>query len=290
MHTQRDRGLNHSWVLCAFILGAAAHVGCTSGTDVQCEIDDNCDRLAGGECTMSAGGNSWCTYDDSTCESGRRWSDLDVGDGLSGTCVGGDGADAAVADAGISVDGPSDALTVDAFIADADPMAPDATLDATPAHDATPIIAWDIVYIDEFSIGAPLDMSGVARIINVGDAPLDLSTLEVTDVSHDNPDQGLSAYVELETSPIEVTVPPVQAAGLANAEAAPFIGPLIVEPSADSTTDLLHVVAAQDGGGASYTLSATVRLEGLDASLSILVTNGAGGSEQPESAERVSAQ
>lgn len=55
--------------------------------DVQCETDEHCNRSAGGTCNTAPSGNSWCTYLDAECESGRRWSDLDVGDGLSGECV-----------------------------------------------------------------------------------------------------------------------------------------------------------------------------------------------------------
>ena len=63
-----------------------------------------------------ATGNQWCTYPDATCPSGRRWSDFDTGDGLSGLCVGGGTNPDAGADAGeppdATVDTTAPTLTV----------------------------------------------------------------------------------------------------------------------------------------------------------------------------------
>lgn len=62
--------------------------GCLSPANVQCIENANCNRFTGGICTMNAlTRNQWCTYPDPNCAGGRRWSDLSVGDGVSGTCV-----------------------------------------------------------------------------------------------------------------------------------------------------------------------------------------------------------
>jgi len=55
--------------------------------DVQCELDNNCDRFVGGICHVAPSGNQWCAYPDPACPSGYRYSDLDVGDGVSDQCV-----------------------------------------------------------------------------------------------------------------------------------------------------------------------------------------------------------
>lgn len=60
---------------------------------MQCEQDSNCNLSGGGVCTLnSVTGNSWCAYPDPECASGFRFSDLDVGDGVGGVCVPGDGS------------------------------------------------------------------------------------------------------------------------------------------------------------------------------------------------------
>ena len=56
--------------------------------DVQCVENSNCNRFPGGLCHRnSATGNKWCKYPDFGCSSGYRYSDLDVGDDVSATCV-----------------------------------------------------------------------------------------------------------------------------------------------------------------------------------------------------------
>ena len=75
--------------------------GCDHRANVQCLENPNCDLTAGGVCAMAPTGNHWCAYRDATCPGGYRFSDQDVGDGLSGMCV-------APADAG--VDAPPDVI------------------------------------------------------------------------------------------------------------------------------------------------------------------------------------
>lgn len=76
-----------------------ALTGCPNRQNVPCGDNSNCDLAAGGTCLAGPSSNRWCAYPDSECPGGLRYSDFDVGDGVGGQCVGGDG------DAG--VDGPS---------------------------------------------------------------------------------------------------------------------------------------------------------------------------------------
>ncbi len=55
--------------------------------DVQCLEDANCNRFTDGVCRSAASGNRWCSYPDAVCPSGYRYSDLDVGDEVSGACT-----------------------------------------------------------------------------------------------------------------------------------------------------------------------------------------------------------
>jgi hypothetical protein len=66
----------------AFIAGA-----CGGRANVQCEQDPNCDLSGGGRCLMASTGNKWCAYPDPQCPSGYRYTDQDIGDGLSGICT-----------------------------------------------------------------------------------------------------------------------------------------------------------------------------------------------------------
>ncbi|HEX4420354.1 MAG TPA: SUMF1/EgtB/PvdO family nonheme iron enzyme [Kofleriaceae bacterium] len=61
-------------------------VACDYRLDVQCVQDSNCDLSSGGACTTAATGNHWCAYPDMNCSSGYRFSNEDVGDGVSGSC------------------------------------------------------------------------------------------------------------------------------------------------------------------------------------------------------------
>lgn len=102
-------------------MALAAACGSESGP-IECETNSNCNLHPGGECTVNPSTNKrWCTYEDATCTSGRRWSDLDVGDGVSGTCV-----DDELPDAGVDamVDAAVTDAGVDADMNDAMPMRP----------------------------------------------------------------------------------------------------------------------------------------------------------------------
>ena len=67
------------------ILGSAT--ACGSRLNVQCETDPNCNLTPSGICAAAPSGNHWCAYPDPNCPGGYRYSDVDVGDGVAGTCV-----------------------------------------------------------------------------------------------------------------------------------------------------------------------------------------------------------
>jgi Bacterial Ig-like domain len=71
-----------------FVVVAATVVACKPACTVQCLDDSNCDLAAGGACLANpTTRHRWCGYPATDCPSGVRWSDLDVGDGVSGRCV-----------------------------------------------------------------------------------------------------------------------------------------------------------------------------------------------------------
>jgi Tol biopolymer transport system component len=94
---------------------AAVTLGCfaCSGDSptVQCGQESDCNLSAGGLCSINEDtGHTWCTYADSACPAGRRWSEFGTGDGLAGQCV--DTSDAGIPDA--APDAPPDAALIDA--------------------------------------------------------------------------------------------------------------------------------------------------------------------------------
>ena len=74
------------WLLVVFF--ALLTAGCPARKDVPCSEDGSCDLSPGGACLAGPSSNAWCAYPDSSCPSGFRYSDFDVGDGVSGKCVG----------------------------------------------------------------------------------------------------------------------------------------------------------------------------------------------------------
>jgi len=69
---------------------------CKSSSAVECTGNGDCDLSSGGVCLTAATGNEWCAYPDPGCPDGYRYSDVNTGDGLSGTCVPADGPPASV--------------------------------------------------------------------------------------------------------------------------------------------------------------------------------------------------
>jgi Tol biopolymer transport system component len=72
----------------ARVIALIALAGCPARQDVECVDDTSCDLVSQGACIVNpATGHDWCSYPDDDCASGSRWSELDVGDGLAGTCA-----------------------------------------------------------------------------------------------------------------------------------------------------------------------------------------------------------
>ncbi len=99
------------------LLALTTLCGCPSGNPVECRDQTSCDLGGGGVCIAASTGNQWCAYPDSNCPGGLRFSDYQIGDGLSGQCVEPtDVVDAGQDDGGIDglpgVDGPDAANPV----------------------------------------------------------------------------------------------------------------------------------------------------------------------------------
>jgi hypothetical protein len=153
----------------------------------------------------------------------------------------------------------SDATTSDAVAPDAE--APDASL-----------LAWDIAYVNELTTSDEYDLSFLARVVNTGPVPFDLSGLEVTSVEHDGP-AGVTFDVRLATSPLIVSVPAGTAVGKVTEE--PMFAALITEPVADDTVDLLRFVTTGLSSG-DPPLHATIVLRGGGLAAPLNVTTNVG--------------
>src|SRR5690606_17928407 len=79
----RSRASMHRFAALTILVG----FGCSSRQNVPCNDDTNCDLASGGMCLAVQSGNRWCAYPDTSCAGGFRYSDFDVGDGVSGECV-----------------------------------------------------------------------------------------------------------------------------------------------------------------------------------------------------------
>lgn len=91
------RGHGEVWMRALFVT-LLVLAGCANRQNVPCNENSNCSLATGGTC-VAGPSDSWCAYPDPSCPSGYRFSDFDVGDGVSGQCVGQVGVDAGVGDA-----------------------------------------------------------------------------------------------------------------------------------------------------------------------------------------------
>lgn len=71
----------------ALLFSTSVTMCCDSHPDIQCEMISDCNLHFGGQCTAAPTGHQWCSYPDPSCPSGMRYSDQQVGDGVSGQCV-----------------------------------------------------------------------------------------------------------------------------------------------------------------------------------------------------------
>ena len=74
-------------------------LACGGHAALQCEQNVSCDLAGGGMCLDPGTGKQWCAYPDASCPSGYRYSNVQVGDGVSGSCVAGE------QDAGVDASG-----------------------------------------------------------------------------------------------------------------------------------------------------------------------------------------
>lgn len=167
------------------VLGVLAAAGCGGGNkNVECKIHADCNLSPGGSCDIYAmTGNRWCSYPDAECPSDRRWSDFEVGDGLSGACqdeeiadVDAGSPDAATPDGMMAADaGVTDAAAIDAAVNDA------AVNDAPPAVDGG-------ISCDEKILFARDDGTKTVRTINpngTSDVAVFTGAAAAFDWSHD---------------------------------------------------------------------------------------------------------
>lgn len=78
---------------------AVALTACFTRRDfIECEDQTSCGLAVGGQCLVNPStGHQFCAYPDADCPDGFRWSDYDVEETISGTCVEpGSGADGGV--------------------------------------------------------------------------------------------------------------------------------------------------------------------------------------------------
>ena len=79
------RPLRFASLFAALGLGACPH---DSPPFIECGNDTHCGLAAGGHCLPNpATGHKFCQYPDTACPGGFRWSDYDVEESISGTCV-----------------------------------------------------------------------------------------------------------------------------------------------------------------------------------------------------------
>ena len=107
------------------MVSAVALTACINHVNVQCAQNSDCNQYDRGVCSRAAGTpHQWCAYPDPNCgPDGLRYSTVEVGDGVSGTCV-----LSTIQDAGIDIDASVDGAT-------------DAAADAAPAQPSTSCIA-----------------------------------------------------------------------------------------------------------------------------------------------------
>jgi len=115
-------------ILLVVVVSLAA---CGGRANVQCEQDANCDLNGGGVCALASTGGRWCSYPDTDCPSGYRYSNHQVADGISGICVpdtsippnADAGVDGVSIDVAVGVDASVDA-SVDGSSIDSGPTSP----------------------------------------------------------------------------------------------------------------------------------------------------------------------
>ncbi|MBK7078178.1 MAG: hypothetical protein IPH44_38525 [Myxococcales bacterium] len=139
---------------------------------------------------------------------------------------------------------------------------------ATIAACGEPTPAYDVVYAKEwkFSVAGPVD--GFALVVNTGKAPLSLASLTVKSVTDDH----ATATVRITASPATSSLAPGTAGGKLSGLADTLFAPMAPEPRGDASTSYLAIeVADAPPGTYDINAKATIRLDGVDATLTMLI-------------------
>jgi TolB protein len=76
------------YLVVPLVVALAVSCGGSDPAFIECRDDQSCDRFDGGRCVLNPdSGHKFCAYPDAVCETGMRWSDLDVEEAISGMCV-----------------------------------------------------------------------------------------------------------------------------------------------------------------------------------------------------------
>ena len=139
---------------------------------------------------------------------------------------------------------------------------------AAVAACSEPTPAYDVVYAKEwkFSVAGPVD--GFVLVVNTGKAPLSLASLTVKSVTDDHP----TASVRISASPSTATLAPGTAGGKLSGISDGLFLPVAPEPRADAGASYLAIeVADAPPGTYDIDAEATIRLDGVDATLPMLI-------------------
>ncbi len=213
---------------------------------IECILSSHCDRAPGGECVRASTGKQWCAYADSSCASGLRHDELDVGDGLAGLCVVDESADGGM-DASVA-DGQ-----VDAYVYPPEPP------------DAGAVPTFDVAFLYQIPAPATYTFSGFLRIHNTGTLAIDMSTLEIVSATSVGAN---SVVAEIATPPLTGRLEPGQAGGWLSELATGHVDQVLTTPVTDDV-NYLRIHYDNYDWTAGVPLDIRLRLEGHEFVLSI---------------------
>jgi hypothetical protein len=177
---------------------------------IECREDSHCGLAEGGHCMANpVTGHKFCAYPDPACVGGLRWSDYDVEQSISGTCV------AALVDANTPIDAAIDAMPTQASFA--------------------------LGAVSEWRVGGSpsgITVTDWVRVANTATGPLDLSTARIANLAiADSRFQGFARW-----QPQTLVLNPGSSAGSLTAGAAQVIVSPghMPEPAQDNSNSLLQ--------------------------------------------------
>lgn len=190
-------------------------------------------------------------------------------------------------------DAPMDAST--GTTADAAPIpgtdaAEEMLADAAPA-DAPPsgLIEYDVAYINNFTLTPDIATLGsFVAIVNMGDAPLDLSTVSIVMFTDDDVDVEWS-FAQSATSTAMLS--PGRAAGRLSVRAADLLADVsLTEPRDDQILNFAMNLSTPASAGSSFLAEAVISVEGVQVALPISIAIGpTGGDVTLNGGQRVNA-